>query len=105
MENKTWLINGNALKKAFIDVMKTCESTVAVRFWSIAIDAIQDKAFHADAVEVVHGRWVEHPHISCDGGYNGADFECSRCGFNDVYDIEDYNYCPNCGAKMDGRND
>ena len=58
-----------------------------------------------DMIPVVHGRWIEHPHISYDGGYNGANYECSLCGFNDLYDIEDYNYCPQCGAKMDGKGD
>ena len=100
LEDKTWLINGNALKKAFIDEMKTCKSTVAVRFWSIAIDAIQDKAFRADAVEVVHGRWLEL------GSDDTDDFcwQCSNC--NEV--MFEYpgrnNYCPHCGAKMDGVN-
>ena len=51
-----------------------------------------------DAVEVVHGRW-EHAE------YHGF-LRCSEC--KDVY-IDDtwiadgkWNYCPNCGAKMDG---
>ena len=46
-----------------------------------------------DAVEVVHGRWEEYqvPHIMC----------CSECDWaTGVQD--DFNYCPNCGAKMDG---
>ena len=50
----------------------------------------------ADVAEVVHGEWEE---TDCDT------IICSRCGFE--YDlicmaIEDYTYCPNCGAKMDG---
>lgn len=94
MENKTWLIDGNALKKAFIDVMKTCESTVAVRFWSIAIDAIQDKAFRADAVEVVHGHWD----IEAGMNYNKERI-CPVC--NKHIESNYWNYCPNCGAKMD----
>lgn len=46
---------------------------------------------------VVHGRW----HLGC----NGFDCRCSVCGCefdniaNDVW--EDWEYCPNCGAKMD----
>lgn len=42
-------------------------------------------------------------------GYNKADysmFECSECGWEcgDTLcgDTEKYNFCPNCGAKMDG---
>lgn len=68
----------------------------------LAVKKILAAAPAVDAVEVKHGRWIEHPHIDYGGGYNGADYKCSICGFNDVYDIEDYNYCPKCGAKMDG---
>jgi hypothetical protein len=53
-----------------------------------------------DAVEVVHGRWVRK---TTDFVYFYA---CSECGEpvlrsqwgNDFFS----NYCPNCGAKMDG---
>jgi rubrerythrin len=61
-----------------------------------------DECSAVDAVPVVHGHWIEHLHYNYDGEYSGSDYECSCCGFNDVYDIEDYNYCPLCGAKMDG---
>lgn len=39
------------------------------------------------------------------GGYAHAYF-CSNCGWLDGYPIEDrFNYCPNCGAKMDESED
>ena len=38
-----------------------------------------------DAVEVVHGRW--------------ENVSCTNCG---QVDFSKPNYCPNCGAKMDG---
>lgn len=50
----------------------------------------------ADVALVVHGRWGE-----ADDG-DGA--VCSVCGedFCNVYlEVERFNYCPNCGAKMD----
>ena len=43
-----------------------------------------------DAEPVVHGHWIEN---SCLYGTF-----CSRCGEN--YGIP-FNFCPNCGAKMD----
>ena len=48
-----------------------------------------------DAVEVVHGRWNEPYRLYV---------TCSNCGTGYVkYEfIERANYCPNCGAKMDG---
>ena len=55
-----------------------------------------------DAVEVVHGRWKAHK-PDC-RGYT-AGFICSCCGdtiYTDYCMKEcEYNYCPNCGAKMD----
>lgn len=50
------------------------------------------------AIEQKHGRWIERSY---------ALWYCDKCG----YEIENleyypstvgYNYCPNCGARMDG---
>ena len=49
-----------------------------------------------DAVEVVHGRWI-NPYMN---RYGHPCHCCSVCGFKASY--QDKNYCPNCGAKMDG---
>lgn len=59
-----------------------------------AIEAIQP----VDAVPVVHGynKQIKFP----------GQFTCSVCGWEswDTYcgDTDTYNYCPYCGAKMDG---
>lgn len=45
-----------------------------------------------DAVFVVHGKWE-------DAGF-GLVYKCSECGLSE--DVRLSNYCPNCGAKMDG---
>lgn len=51
----------------------------------------------ADVAPVVHGRW-----ISYGIGY-GFCYKCSACGYIDGYPFNDrHNYCPGCGAKMDG---
>lgn len=62
-----------------------------------------------DAVEVVHGHWKEYSHSALvrwkDGEPVWADrsvFRCSRCDFGT---IAKHNYCPRCGAKMDGGNE
>ena len=53
-----------------------------------------------DAVEVVHGRWIEHVEI---GAMNNH-YECSACHWKtpSFTIARDSNFCPNCGAKMDG---
>ena len=54
-----------------------------------------------DAVPVVHGRW-----ISDEGDVL---FHCSECEtqISTSWDYDDlqWDYCPNCGAKMDGKDD
>lgn len=65
----------------------------------VAVRAINE-APAVDAVEVVHGRWENAVCGSC-----GFDLRCLTDGENDleqwVWD-EGFDYCPNCGAKMDG---
>ena len=53
----------------------------------------------ADVASVRHGRWV-HEHIS--EGY--AWVICSECEavIHKILINKRLNYCPNCGAKMDG---
>ena len=49
----------------------------------------------ADVTPVRHGRWME----------NEDYMFCSCCGMQWNYcdnDTEDFHYCPNCGAIMDG---
>ena len=67
-----------------------------------------------DAVEVVHGRWAL---VGGDLHYNGYAVACTICNkahfvhfkkslggldLNELFELP--NYCPNCGAKMDGGN-
>ena len=48
----------------------------------------------------LEAEWVEHPHFNFEGGYSGANYECSNCHYGDCY--EETPYCPKCGAKMKG---
>ena len=49
-----------------------------------------------DAVEVVHGRWELYP--------SDRSIRCTNCKmeFSLMHMSYTRNYCPNCGAKMDG---
>lgn len=44
-----------------------------------------------DAVPIMHGQWLN--------GMSGNYKICSECK-----QIADFDYCPNCGARMDGCN-
>ena len=60
-----------------------------------------------DAVEVVHGEWIGTEYDGYADGNPVFDvFECSVCGmeYDSDYGEMYYNYCPSCGAKMDGGN-
>ena len=55
----------------------------------------------ADVVPVVHGRWdesKEHFYLM-NGCKEWINFYCSEC---DAPNNSPTDYCPNCGAKMDG---
>ena len=70
--------------------------------WESTIKTIKN-APAVEAEPVKHGRWKAHK-PDC-RGYT-AGFICSSCGniiYTDYSMKEcDYNYCPNCGAKMEG---
>ncbi len=64
-------------------------------YYDSAANAIGAWNGRSDAVPVVRGEWIEHE----------DEMECPQCGYFWNYcdnDTERFNYCPNCGAKMDG---
>ena len=57
----------------------------------------------ADAVPVVHGRWIHSRYEDCSELFELV--ECSQCNhkaYAMAFYVRGGNYCPNCGAKMDG---
>ena len=56
------------------------------------VDFGVDKIPAADVVEVRHARWIKHEVYD----------ECEACRAKVTFG---YNYCPNCGALMDGKED
>ena len=56
----------------------------------------------SDVASVKHGRWIEYTKVIIPEPYNKWEqaWKCSKCGFDDGFVA--YNYCPNCGARMDG---
>lgn len=59
----------------------------------------------AEYAPVVHGRWNSQPYYKADGKggvFKYCDFYyCSECKTERPI-VPPFNYCPNCGAKMDG---
>lgn len=50
----------------------------------------------ADVAPVVHGRWIEQEKYTF-----GVMYDCSICDNRILDNGHSWNYCPNCGAKMD----
>ena len=77
-------------RDAALEIVKRTSGDYATAFAEIR------KIPAADVVPVVHGRWR----------YCGFLQECQTCG--EIYSMhggnagKSWNYCPNCGAKMDG---
>ena len=103
MENEKRLIEANALleKMQFRLPINDKTSEVIAECMEIVVRYIKN-APTVDAVEVVHGKW----------SYDYTDAVCSNCGFKWFDGCQecgvcpsDVNYCPNCGAKMDGGNE
>ena len=100
MANEKRLIDANQLKRRlerFEEFMVEFGNVEAAKATRAIIKGLKIMPT-VDAVEVVHGRWEK-------AEYHGF-LRCSEC--KDVY-IDDtwvadgkWNYCPNCGAKMDG---
>ena len=94
------LIDADALKKQYYPF--PCAIGVEN---AVTIRAINE-APTIDAAPVMHGEWVLQ-------GENEHDYEtsleekCSLCGrYVYRYDTQPQdNYCPNCGARMDGTHD
>ena len=63
-----------------------------------AMNAV-DEMPAADVAPVRHGYWIEQENWALDDYY----YTCSACGedYNTIDGTPDYNFCPNCGAKMD----
>ena len=57
----------------------------------------------ADVAPVVHGRWDDSGRYTFPSGSTAV--RCTNCGCaltESEYHMNNWNYCPVCGAKMDG---
>ena len=107
MANKKRLIDANALREQMFSYYGCVNENSSKEYYrgetlmnyevADLIEDCIDNAPTVDAVEVVHGRWIdEYPYVRCS--------ECTAEWLNCRTDNEPkhFHYCPNCGAKMDG---
>lgn len=72
-----------------------------LRLTSDEIEALVDEIPAADVVPVVHAQWGEYESFPLAPSMNG--YPCGNCGMHfSASAVPILNYCPNCGAKMDG---
>ena len=96
------LIDADALKKkAFSDPDTTMSGEALVYVQDI------DDTPTIEAEPVKHGRWVTGSELTINRKNIVTPFlYCSVCGEEAYWDTgygqQKFNYCPNCGAKMDG---
>ena len=92
-------IEREAVEKFIMDGLNN--SDVYERFGHDAIKIITEVHYMpaADVAPVRHGRWKTNSD-------RPDTLICSicKCGF-DMWKHDPHNYCPNCGAKMDGGED
>ena len=99
MANEKRLIDANAL------VDQIYEEIGKYFLFSNTLEYLIEIAPTIDAVEVVHGRWdvggaCNHVPHRIKNPEKWVTFKCSVCGYSNGR--KQSNYCPNCGAKMDG---
>jgi hypothetical protein len=97
-------------EKEYIEREVTCDDCIHYDICTFHITGNDNKkCIHfknkADVVEVRHGEWVQY----WDDNYLSFYHKCSECGNFPLTKEETMHdevlsaYCPNCGAKMDGK--
>lgn len=83
-------------RKAFLEHMKKTN-----RYFDVKFDIEEFPA--ADVAPVVHGRFSETDRLIRDGKSKVYGWECTVCKrFTRSPFVDSWNFCPNCGARIDG---
>ena len=80
-------INKSQLTAEQIDAVETCATYITYTFFC-GKDELK-KYINGEIDVVKTGKWFDKGSLSC---------RCSECGCKSP---KEYNYCPNCGAKME----
>lgn len=81
-------------KKVLPITPRSCGKTNVYMRWISALLEAWNNIPSADVQPVVHGHW-ELLHWAFDS------YRCSECSFEQR--LEEFHYCPNCGADMRGK--
>lgn len=94
-------IDADLLKDEYYELYH--HGTMAVKSVLSVFVNLLDNQPTSDVAEVKHGEWV---YKKLNDGYFHDSFCCSLCGREALFDRfcmgELSDFCPNCGAKMDG---
>lgn len=99
------LISREAAVKALMeqaDMTKDTKSDVRVSEFFVSAACAILRMHAVDAEPVRRGNWEKRTYWI--GSFGENQMVCSECGKKYGFHAP-YNYCPNCGAKMDGEND
>ena len=104
--NKMRLIDTDALEQKLLAIRKRIADKAGACVGLETAGQCISKAPKTDAESVRHGKWKK---VRCDTILDKAVFshalKCSECGkwkFENLLITQNFYYCPNCGAKMDG---
>ena len=111
MANEKRLIDANALRERMFSYYGCVNENSSKEYYrgetlmnyevADLIEDCIDNAPTVDAVEVVHGHWYEHHGITiCSRCHSMFDTDLKMLQVPSTWKMP--NYCPNCGAKMDG---
>ena len=79
------------------ELFKVTASDKREQLYKLFVEMItRENAPSATPQEPRKGHWIEHPH-EAGANWEYSKYECSECH---VWEEDDSDYCPNCGADM-----
>ena len=98
------LIDANALIKKIDDYYNNSPFPHPGTPWRRGFEFCTELILNEPSVEEDHGYWIGRQLDN----FRKYEVKCSECGWTGIENYDSYvdpsgfNYCPNCGAKMDG---